>query len=248
MAAASPSARDSYRDSVEQTAEPECEALSCGQVHRTAWCCPRAGRCGSPSRLCGERHGPPGGARPGPGDEPRARPSAGSTCRPLGWGARKSADLRAVVSNVELQRPAPIGGYVRTGRGPAAVAERDRNASPLSSLPSLYDDRCGRTWELRRTYHPRLKCCPPMDGAHLAALIAPPSACLPGRGQQVLRIDLAWIAGGTSPGIALGTKVICTGFHKVPGRDLFWNVRDVGHVRLKRWQRGRDAWSRSFRM
>jgi hypothetical protein len=45
MAAASPSACDSYRASVEQAAEPECEALSSGQVHRTAWCCPRAGRC-----------------------------------------------------------------------------------------------------------------------------------------------------------------------------------------------------------
>jgi hypothetical protein len=40
MAAASPSACDSYRDLVEQAAEPECEALSSGQVHRTAWCCP----------------------------------------------------------------------------------------------------------------------------------------------------------------------------------------------------------------
>jgi hypothetical protein len=108
MAAASPSACDSYRDSVEQAAEPECEALSSGQVHRTAGCCPegrpvpvRLAACAVsdmahraalvPAREMSLEH-----------DRALVQPVDHS------GGARASQpDLRAVVSNVELQRPAP---------------------------------------------------------------------------------------------------------------------------------------------
>jgi hypothetical protein len=62
----------------------------------------------------------------------------------MGLGARRSPLIVSGSARAATlaTRPAPIGGYVHTGRGPAAVAERDRNAGPPSPCRIGAASRC----------------------------------------------------------------------------------------------------------
>ena len=61
----------------------------------------------------------------------------------MGLGVRSSRRSGPARAATLAARPAPIlGGYLRTGRGPAAVAERDRNAGPPSPCRIGAASRC----------------------------------------------------------------------------------------------------------
>jgi len=57
----------------------------------------------------------------------------------------RADSITGLVRRRQTCAPSAHGGQLRTGRGPAAVAERDRNAGPPSSLSaSIYAPRHDR--------------------------------------------------------------------------------------------------------